>query len=667
MAGKSGAIRAGRAFVELFADDSRLVRALRRAQALLSAFGERVRGIGAGMTGFGAALLAPLGLAVKSFADMGDALDEMASRTGLSVEALSELGFAAELSGADLETLEVGVRKMQRTLDEAAQGSDSAQAALARLGLTAQQLMKLSPEEQFTLIADRIAAIDDPAKRAALAMELFGKSGTRLLPMMEGGAAGLQDFREQARALGLTISTEMAKDAARASDAMDILWRVLKQGVFVIGSALAPVVTELSHAITRVVVSATSWLKQNREIVVTAAKIAVVVLAAGAALVGVGVIAAGLSAVFGVLASTITVAGTVLAGIGAAIAALLSPIGLAVAAVVGLGTAVLLHTGAAGDALTWLSDRFASLRDGVIKVVGGITDALAAGDIGLAAQILWLGLKLAWEEGVAFLNKVWLSARHFFISTAQKMWYGAVAAAQIGFHALEVAWIETTSFLSKTWTSFSTGFQKIWEQATSFVAKRMLEIQGLFDSSLDVEAAKKNVDKQLESRLAGLDAEAQQALSQREARRKRERSDSAALNEGTLAEIGKQFEEAQSALNAETDGRIAATQAKLDEARKKLDEAIAEAKRKREAADSDPDAPRFRRPDLLSELEDRIAAIGETIASKIDVTGTFNAAAVSGLASGSDAAERTADASEQTARNTKRLVDAASSGGLVFA
>jgi len=65
--------------------------------------------------------------------------------------------------------------------------------------------------------------------------------------------------------------------------------------------------------------------------------------------------------------------------------------------------------------------------------------------------------------------------------------------AQTVFHALEVAWIETTSFLSKTWTRFTSGFQKVWQSASSFVAKRMLEIQGLFDSGLDVEAAKRAV------------------------------------------------------------------------------------------------------------------------------------------------------------------------------
>ncbi len=68
------AIRAGRAFVELFADDSKLVRGLRAAQAKLKAFGAAVTGMGLKMMGLGAAMLAPLAGAAKSFADTGSRL-----------------------------------------------------------------------------------------------------------------------------------------------------------------------------------------------------------------------------------------------------------------------------------------------------------------------------------------------------------------------------------------------------------------------------------------------------------------------------------------------------------------------------------------------------------------------------------------------------------------
>ncbi|MGE0479955.1 MAG: hypothetical protein AB7Q17_05730 [Phycisphaerae bacterium] len=96
------------------------------------------------------------------------------------------------------------------------------------------------------------------------------------------------------------------------------------------------------------------------------------------------------------------------------------------------------------------------------RVIGGITDTLAAGDITLAARILWLALKLAWQEGVAALSRAWLEAKRFFIGTAQIMWFSALAAAQhitLGWRRRSrprtpiVARIETTAAgLSTTYT-----------------------------------------------------------------------------------------------------------------------------------------------------------------------------------------------------------------------
>jgi len=88
-------VRAGRAFVELFTDDKRLVRGLRAAERKLKAFGANVRNMGLKMAGLGTAVLAPMLRAAKAFGAMGDQVAKMAKRTGLSVETLSELRFVA--------------------------------------------------------------------------------------------------------------------------------------------------------------------------------------------------------------------------------------------------------------------------------------------------------------------------------------------------------------------------------------------------------------------------------------------------------------------------------------------------------------------------------------------------------------------------------------------
>ena len=191
MAGTQG-IRAGRAFVELFADDSKLVRGLRRAEKKLRAFGDSVRNFGLKLTALGSAMLAPLIASAKLFSGYGDQVAKMAKRTGLSVETLSELRFVATQTGTEFESLEMAFRKMQRSIYDAGRGLSTQVDAFDDLGLTFADLDGLSPEDQFKLLADRISMIEDPTRKAAIAMSLFGRTGTNLLPMFASGARGIE-------------------------------------------------------------------------------------------------------------------------------------------------------------------------------------------------------------------------------------------------------------------------------------------------------------------------------------------------------------------------------------------------------------------------------------------------------------------------------------------
>jgi TP901 family phage tail tape measure protein len=298
-------IRAGQAFVELFADDTKLVRGLKATEQKLKAFGAGVQSFGRKIFGLGAAVVASLAATMKIFSEMGDNLAKMSTRTGTSVEALSELGYAADQSGTDMENLEINLRKMQRTIVEAANGTEAAQKALGRLGLSAAHLGSLAPDEQLALIADRLDQIQNPALKAATAMEIFGKTGTSLLPLMQGGAKGIAELRQQARNLGLTISTEDAKAAEFFTDRLSDLWKVIKSGVFAIGSALTPLLQDLVMRATRIAKALADWIRQNKSLIVTVFKVAAVVAGAGAALIALGAVISGLGATFGVAASLI--------------------------------------------------------------------------------------------------------------------------------------------------------------------------------------------------------------------------------------------------------------------------------------------------------------------------------------------------------------------------
>ncbi|CAN5457581.1 hypothetical protein BH11PLA2_BH11PLA2_28940 [soil metagenome] len=611
MAAGAQGIRAGAAYVELFVKDNRLVRGLASASAKLKAFGAGLTGIGSQLLGVGTALATPFALAAKLFADMGSDLVDMSQRTGVSVEALSELGFAAEQSGADMETLEAGLRKMQKFVVEAAGGSKEARDALGKLGLAVADLKALAPDDQFKLIAEKLSKIENPALRAALAMDIFGKSGTKLLPLMIDGAEGIEKLQEKARKLGLTISTEDAAAAEEFGDTLDVVWKVLKRGVFTIGAALVPSLMDLANWIITTTKDVSAWIDRNRGLVVSVAQITAVVVGIGAALVALGVAVSIAGFAISGLVSLFSVLSTVVGVIGSVLGALLSPIGLVAAALVGLGYLFATETDTGMAMVNELKAGFMSFADTAKTAWGGIVDAIQAGDIGLAARIGLAGVSLEWAKAVLWWTEKWNAFKGIFVDG----WRDAVAGLKLMFWDF-TAWIART---------FSAAIEKI-VQATAWVADKV----GLDDLAKNL---RENFD-----------------FSDANINRNRDRIKGEILDE----RLAKQ-KEADAARKADAAGAMDDVKKAADELRDAVDEAA----RKRAAVGQR--VPEKAKSGSMSELDEVV-----DLAKKVDIQGTFNASAIRGLGAES-LNERTAKAVDQINDNVKKLVAEAQHGGLVFA
>ncbi|MCC5829763.1 MAG: phage tail tape measure protein [Phycisphaeraceae bacterium] len=672
------AIRAGRAFVELFADDSRLVRGLRAAEKRLKAFGQRIRNLGLKLMGIGSAMLAPLLASARSFAAMGDSVAKMARRTGLSVEALSELQFAAGQSGLAVSDLENAIRRMQRTIYDAQRGLNTATEAMAQLGLTVDDLAASGasggPEAQFKLLADHISQIEDPTRRAALAMQIFGRSGSQLLPLFASGARGIEILQAEARRLGLTMRTEDAQAAEVFTDALDRLWKVIRMGVFHIGAALAPTLKRVAEWLTRAAMAVSDWIRQNQRMIVIALKVAATVVAVGAALVALGTIIAGLGAAIGALITVITTVVAVFKALAGVIAALVSPIGLVITAVAALAGYLVYATGVGAKALGWLGDRFHALKDDAHSAYQGIADALAAGDIALAARVLWLTMKMEWTRGINFLEKAWLNFRNVFIRIGWDAWHGLLALAETVWHALAVGWIDLTSRMQRGWERATTAIANAWDWVVTGVAEGMAEVHGLIDPEVDVRAVQRDLRDQRDQRRGGREDERDRRIADIDRDQDQRRDARLRLHEQTMSEIGRRNLEKHSQLDAEYERRMAENEEDLRRARQEWREAIDEAQRQRTRRTRDDSRPEgLEGPeDIIDRARDALYSLGdigdliEQQAANIGVRGTFNAAAIRGLGTG-DAADRTAKATEETARNTKRLAQSAQAGGLTFA
>ncbi len=464
MAGSSGAIRAGRAFIELFADDGPLQKGLKRAETLMKGWGKNVTSAGQKAMAAGAAAVTPLAGATASFAVIGADLTDMSKRTGASTEALSTLGYAAKQCGADASQVANAMTTVRDKIVDAARGGEESQLAFARLGLNFQQLSRMKPEEQFRLIGQQLNKIENPALRAAFATQALGSAD--LLPMIEQ----MGELEKRAKALGLEFTTNDAAAAKKLEMGITDLWETAKMLGNQIGSALAPTLTEWVSNATSIAVKTGQWIKANKETIVTVFKVAASVMAAGAATVALG--------------TALTYGAGILGTIAAAFSFLLSPIGLTIAAVVGLGTAFVTQTETGQKALGWLMDKFSELKATAEETFAGISDALSAGDIGLAMEILWLTLKQEWTKGVNFLLEYWTGFKAGFQKVAIDAFYGVLEISNNVWASMKAGWAE-----------FINWFTNKWKAAQNGIAEKMIDVMAFFDSSIDADDAKKTLNE----------------------------------------------------------------------------------------------------------------------------------------------------------------------------
>ncbi|MBX3447939.1 MAG: phage tail tape measure protein [Planctomycetaceae bacterium] len=461
-------IMAGRAWVSLGVKDN-LTKGLKQAQANLQSFGSGIMGIGATVTAAGASVVGGLAGAVTYFAGVGDALDKMSLRTGMSVGALSELGFAAEQSGASMEEVENAAKRMQKNLGGIGPESVKTKEALAEMGLSLEAIQSMSPDEQFQTIAESIGDIEDPSKRAASAMAVFGEGGRKLLPMMKD----IRALRAEAKELGLSPSPESVKAAASITDAINRVRRVIGATIYEIGAAVAPMAQQALDSFLVIVKGVRKFIAENHALIVTVAKIAIGVAAVGTAITAIGAVFVGAGAAIGGLLTVMSAVGAAFGFVASVVGAILSPMGLLVAAV-GAGAYAWVRFTASGKAFAeFVSSTFGGILTTVRDTVGGIVAAVQSGDLALAGQIAMTGLRLVMTQGLEAIHAMFGETLG---AIASKLLSGDIsgAFATLGSTLLD-SWAQITAGLVQLFTGAADAVMAKWQQTVNAISDYILE------------------------------------------------------------------------------------------------------------------------------------------------------------------------------------------------
>jgi hypothetical protein len=247
----------GKVVAVLSARTASFDRALRTSAARVRAFGAglahaavRVASFGAGMIALAAGALTVM---TRRAFEAIDGLAKMAQSLGISTEKLASFRLAAELANVSQEQLDMALKKMISSVADLGAGTSSMVRAFGVLGVTAEQLRGLRPDEIFKVLADAVKRSGSSVEVLAAVMDIFGsRVGLQLMPLLREGSAGLAAFEREARALGIAISEV---DAAKVEAANDAFTR-LKALIAGVGQQLAIQLAPVLEAIVNRIVAA---------------------------------------------------------------------------------------------------------------------------------------------------------------------------------------------------------------------------------------------------------------------------------------------------------------------------------------------------------------------------------------------------------------------------
>lgn len=250
-------------FAKLSLDSSEYERGLDDSEKDAQSFGSKLKsGLGAAAK-IGAGAIAAVGTAAAAagavmvkeagaVAAHGDQIDKMSQKLGLSSEAYQQWDYVLGQSGADINSMSTGMKTLTNKLDEAKNGGEDAQKMFAKLGISMDDINKMSREELFEASIKGFQGMADSTERAALANDLFGKSGQELTPLFNTSIEETEALLQASKDLGFVMSEESVKAAADYQDALDTMQRTMGGVKTSIVSDFLPSMTMVMEGLTQI-------------------------------------------------------------------------------------------------------------------------------------------------------------------------------------------------------------------------------------------------------------------------------------------------------------------------------------------------------------------------------------------------------------------------------
>lgn len=248
----------GKLIATLGLDLDKIEQDTKKATKKLKAFAANVKGI---MAKVGKAMMVVKGVMLAVGAATGaflvgiasniDRVTKASEQLGLTTNELNRLEHAANLSGVKIEDLGMAVRLLSKNMQDMASGAASpAVKTFEALGIKVKDAEGNLRSNMSVMneLADKFRRMEDGAGKTALAMNLFGESGAKLIPLLNAGSEGIKTMGDEAERLGLTFSSKASKEAVRFQDNVAKLKASFTGFLNLLGERLFPIFSSVAEA-----------------------------------------------------------------------------------------------------------------------------------------------------------------------------------------------------------------------------------------------------------------------------------------------------------------------------------------------------------------------------------------------------------------------------------
>lgn len=182
---------------------------------------------------------------VQDFIDYSSAISKASQLTGVGVENLQAMKYAADQNSVSFESLNTGYKFLIKNMMLARDQGGPAAEKFQKLGIAFKNMDgSLRPvNDVFLELADRIKNAKSPTEQSALALQFFGKSGMDLVPMLKEGRVGIEDLIQKAEDLGIVLDESMIRKGEDLEKTMKTINVQLKSVGMTLVSDLAPAIS----------------------------------------------------------------------------------------------------------------------------------------------------------------------------------------------------------------------------------------------------------------------------------------------------------------------------------------------------------------------------------------------------------------------------------------